>query len=257
MRNRNGREQIIYTHMNQLDRYIVSSGIRFSEFMNGLPDRPSHLLLLNHRLDHYHFNMHTKFNFVTGDHVDELIRSTVSRAKNFCWIDFQNEEFLNELTDQELAELLYLSHMKHHLRPPFYRRLGNQFAYLSCDQDLFNKIYYRKWSQFYTMFGSVVAGRISPKRSRNLFARWKNRTIPPVPAEVMHSFHELLGEGVAFSLEEVTDDRQQIAIPLWVIGDFNDVDEMYDEYDLLSRQKPHGELIYDRKISEWGSNIYL
>ncbi len=157
-----------------------------------------------------------------------------------------------------MAELLYLSHKKLHLhRPPFYRRLGNQYAYLSCENASFNKVYYRKWSQFIRWIGSVVAQRVNPKRSRGLFARWKNRSVPPVPAEVMHAFHEMLGEGIAFSLEEVTDDRQQLAIPLWVIGGFNDVEEMENEFALLSQQKPHGELVYDRKMGEWEAAIYI
>ena len=40
---------------------------------------------------------------------------------DFCWIDFEEEEALNELPSQAIAELLYLGHLKEHLKLPFYK----------------------------------------------------------------------------------------------------------------------------------------
>ena len=251
LKNHTAGRNIIYIHMNHTARYILSSGIQFPDFMKGIPIKPSNLLLLKHKFEDGYFNMHTRLNFVTGENIEQLLEDEVFRYGEFCWADFSDEEGLNELTGQELAELLYLGHIKSPLRPPFYRMLGNQFVYLTGEDGTFNKIYYKKWEHFFSMIGVVISHRVSPGKERTLFGRRKYRQAPFVPAEVMQLLSGQMREGVIFSIDKMAGDRLKIEIPIWVVGDFLDMDEMYEVYMEQSRRAPDGRLVLDRKAGEW------
>lgn len=251
MKNQAAGRNIIYIHMNHTARYILSSGIQFPDFMKGIPVKPSNLLLLNHRFEDGYYNMHTRLNFVTSENVEQLVEDEVFRYGEFCWIDFSDEEDLNELTSQELAELLYLSHIKSPLKPPFYRMLGNKFVYLTEEDGIFNKIYYKKWEHFFSMIGVVISHRVSPGRERALFGRRKFRPTPFVPADIMQLLSVQMREGLVFSFEKTAADRLKIEVPVWTVGDFMDMDEMFEEYKEQSRRTPEAKLVLDRKSGEW------
>ncbi|MBA5770603.1 hypothetical protein H3285_29620, partial [Escherichia coli] len=68
-----------------------------------------------------------------------------------CWIDFEDVELLNQLTPQEVAEMLYLAHTRRHLRSPFYYKLQNNFVYLTREDGRYNKVYYRNLNHFYML----------------------------------------------------------------------------------------------------------
>lgn len=256
MRNHSGGKNLIYVHMNYTHKYVLSYGIEFPEFMDSIPFKPANLLLLKHKFEDGYFNMHTLLHYASEEGIQQLMNDHVDRYGDFCWIDFTDEDDLNEMESQSLAELLYLSHMKAPLRPPFYRILGNQYAYLTQEDGFFNRTYYKHWEHFYGMLGGVLSTKISPKRERSFFGRLRSRSIPPVPLEVLQVYTDFMCEGLAFSLEKVTVDRQRAVIPIWVIGDFQDMDEMVEEFEVRSRRAPAGRLVLDRRNSEWQAIIY-
>lgn len=251
LKNQASRKNIIYIHMNHTARYILSSGIQFPDFMKGIPVKPANLLLLRHKFEDGYYNMHTRLNFITSENVEQLAGDEVFRYGDFCWVDFSDEEDLNELTGQELAELLYLSHIKSPLRPPFYRILGNQFVYLTEEDGNFNKTYYKNWEHFFSMAGVVISNRVSSGREKNLFGRRKYRPAPFVPADILQMLSMQMREGVVFSFEKMTVDRLKIEVPLWTVGDLMDTDEMLEEYMKQSRREPDGKIVLDRKAGEW------
>lgn len=183
MRNHSGGKNVIYVHMNYTHKYVLSYGIEFPEFMDSIPFKPANLLLLKHKFEDGYFNMHTLLHYASEDSIQQLMNDHVDRYGDFCWIDFTDEDDLNEMESQSLAELLYLSHMKAPLRPPFYRILGNQYAYLTQEDGFFNRTYYKHWEHFYGMLGGVLSTKVSPKRERSfledcgadpfLRSRWK------------------------------------------------------------------------------------
>jgi hypothetical protein len=224
--------------------------------MNSVPFKPANLLLLKHKFDDGYFNMHTLLHYASAEIIPQLVDDDVFRYGDFCWVDFSDEEDLDEMEGQSLAELLYLSHAKSPLRPPFYRILGNQYAYLAQEDGYFNKTYYKHWEHFYGMLGDVLSSKINPKRERSLFGKWRSKAIPPVPNEVLQPYSYFMREGVVFSLEKAALDRQRAVIPIWVTGDFRDMDEMLEEYEVRSKRAPEGRLVLDRRNSEWQAIIY-
>ena len=110
---------LVYVHLNQADQYVLSYGIEFAEFAAAFSGSLNHLLLLKHRFEDADFNMHTLLEYCPEERINNLAAEDVYGYGDFCWIDFSEEDLLNELTGQEIAELLYLGHQKQHLKYAF------------------------------------------------------------------------------------------------------------------------------------------
>lgn len=248
----NGLRDLIYVHLNESDHYVLTYGIEFAEFAQSLSDLFNNFLLLKHRFDDTDFNMHTLHEYIPNDRIHKLIQDNVYDYGDFCWIDFEELEGLNELPGQELAELLYLGHLKDHLKIPFNSHLRNRFAYLAHDDGWWNKVYYKNMMDFYRMLGDVLAGKLTDKKlEKNLLGLRKKRTYPSIPLETLINMKSMMKEGLLFSVRDTVQSRTGIEIPIWVIGDFNNMDDMYDEYEKLAKAKCDMKLVFDKKTREW------
>lgn len=59
-------------------------------------------------------------------------------------------------------------------------------------------------------------------------------------------------EGMVLSIQKASQNRMRIEIPIWVIGDFANMDDMYEEYEKRSKQgNVDGKLVYDKRTKEW------
>lgn len=234
----------------------MSYGIEFDEFAAAFSDSLNHLLLLKHRFDDTEFNMHTLLEYCPEDRVKKLAGEDVYGYGDFCWIDFIEEEVLNELTGQEIAELLYLGHLKQHLKLPFYNKLGNRFVYLAHDDGWFNKIYYRSFKDFFHLLSEAISGKVSKlKLEKSLLGLRKKRTYPSVNKEILLSLTPFMKEGICISMKDADQQRTKIEIPIWVIGDFANMDDMYEEYEIISKEPYHAKIIFDKKTKEWKLNV--
>ena len=247
---------LIYIHLNQTDQYVLSYGIEFEEFVSAFSGTLNNLLLLKHRFDGSDLNMHTLLQFCPQERIHKLAAEDVNGYGNFCWIDFLEEELLNELTGQEIAELLYLGHQKHHLKTPFYNKLGNRFVYLAHDDGWYNKVYYRSFKDFFQLLSEVIADKLSElKPEKTLLGIRKKRIYPQVNKEILLSLTPFIKEGICISLKDAEHQRGRIEIPIWVIGDFDNMDDMYDEYRQISKRPYHAKMIFDKKTKEWKLNV--
>lgn len=250
LKNRVANRGVIYVHMNVVDHYVLSYGIEFHEFCQAFPSMQN-LLLLNHKFNDGNFNLHTLLEYVDSETIKKISEDDVYSYGDFCWVDFEDEEDLNRLDGQEIAELLYLSHIKTHLRLPFYRKLNNRFAYLSHDDGWFNKTYYRSFDDFYITLSESISSKLNEKGEKTLFGWKKKREIPLIPVEILYPFIEDMKEGMVISIEKAVHSRTSVEIPIWVIGDYYDMDEMYEVYEGLDSRLLDGKIVFDRKAKEW------
>ncbi|MDQ0273244.1 hypothetical protein [Cytobacillus purgationiresistens] len=244
---------LIYILLNEQDQYVISYGIEFTEFTYSLSDSMNNLLLLKHHFEEGDINMHTMFEYVSRDDLKKLAEDDVYGYGDFCWIDFEEEESLNELPGQVIAELLYLGHTKEHLRKPFYNYIRNRFVYLAHDDGWFNKVFYRDFNDFYQMLGDVIPGKLEQmKVEKSLLGLKKKKSYPAVPKDLLLSLKKLMKEGMVISLNNCEHTRSRISIPLWTIGDFANMDDMYEEFEVTSAQNQcEAKLILDKKTKEW------
>lgn len=247
---------LIYVHLNQADQYVLSYGIEFNEFAAAFSGSLNQLLLLKHRFDDADFNMHTLLEYCPEDRISKLAEEDVYSYGDFCWIDFIEEEVLNELSGQELAELLYLGHQKQHLKLPFYNKLGNRFVYLAHDDGWYNKIYYRSFKDFFHLLSEALASKLGElKPEKSLLGLRKKRSYPPVNKEILLSLTPFIKEGICISLRDTDHQRNRIDIPIWVMGDFSDMDDMVEEYETMSTKPYHAKISFDKKTKEWKLSV--
>lgn len=243
---------ILYMHVQASERFVITSGMSFSEFASSLEYRLNHVLLLKHGYDETEFNLNVSLDYVVKENVAKLVEKDVRPFGDFCWVDFKEETSLDELNGTELAELLYLGHMKHHLKQPFFSKLHNQFVYLAKDDEWFSKIYYRSIATYYKMLGNLLSIKFEEvKTERNWFGFRKKRGLPPVPVDVLANLSAMLSEGLVFSFKNAVQTRTKIEIPVWVIGDFTNMDEMLDSYYEARTQTPDAYVTYQGKVGEW------
>lgn len=243
---------IIYIHINEREQYTITYGIEFVEFAQTLLEKLNNLLLLKHNFDDGEFNMHTLHEFVPKERLNKLMADDVYGYGNFCWIDFEEEEALNELPSQAIAELLYLGHLKEHLKLPFYNHLSNRYVYLAHDDGWFNKTYYRDFSDLYQMLGEVIPEKMSQtKIEKTLLGLKKKRTYPSISNDILRLLKPLMREGALISIKDIDQNRMRIEIPIWSIGDFSNMDDMYEEYETIVKEPCDAKLVFDKKTREW------
>ncbi|MBP2242421.1 hypothetical protein J2Z40_002995 [Cytobacillus eiseniae] len=251
-RKNQGIRDIIYLHINEREHYTITYGIEFFEFTQALFDTINHLLLLKHQFEDGDFNMHTLHEFVPNDKLEKVMNENVYGYGNFCWIDFEEEEALNELPSQAIAELLYLGHLKEHLKLPFYNHLSNRYVYLAHDDGWFNKTYYRDFNDLYRMLGEVIPVKMGQtKVEKSLLGLKKKRTYPNIASEILRHLKPLMKEGILISIKDIEQNRARMEIPIWVIGDFSDMDDMYEEYKNIVNDPCEAKLVFDKKSREW------
>lgn len=243
---------LIYLHLHQNERYVISYGIEFFEFARSQFEIMQNLLLLKHAFDDGEFNVHTLLEYVPFEKLSKIIEDDVYGYGDFCWIDFDEEEGLNQLSDQNLAELLFLGHHKHHLKSPFYNQMNNRFVYLAHDDGWFNKTYYRNLNDFYNMLGDVLSYKMSKLRlEKSLLGMTKKRVYPSVDKAILLAMKDLMREGIVLSFKKIVQTRGTIEIPIWIVGDYANMDDMHEEYELQARSKSDATLIFDKKTREW------
>jgi hypothetical protein len=243
---------LVYVHMNENSQYVISYGVDFAEFSQSLPRSLNNLLLLKHRFDEGEFNHHTMLEFVTREKIEKLAADKIYEYGDFCWIDFEETDGLDELSGQEIAELLFLGHQKQHLKMPFYNKLGNRYAYLSRYDGWFSKTYYRHLNDFYRMLGTAIVIKLGDlKPEKTLIGFRKKRTYPSINIDIILSLSKFMREGTVFSLRNLVQNRNRIEIPIWVIGDFDSMDDMFEEFEQMKREKCDARLIFEKRTKEW------
>ena len=247
---------VVYVHINEKERFVLTYGIEFREFYKVLFDTLSSLLLLKHQYDDVEFNSHTQFEYVLQSNLAKLSSDDVYGYGDFVWIDFDETDTLDVLDGLAIAELLYLGHKKEPLRNPFFQTLNNQYVYLAHDDGWFNKTYYRNMDSFYRLFSEVMAGKATGlKTEKALLGMKKKRLYPSIPLDIVSELKRFMREGMVISIQRAYQNRSKLEIPIWVLGDFDNMDDMYEEYEKNRKQKMDAKLTFDKKTKEWQITI--
>ena len=243
---------LVYIVVNSRDRYVLSSGYHFADFVHCLQEPLNNLLLLKHQYKNPAFHYVTQMDYVPKEQLNDLLQSEAYKSGHFCWVDFEDIFNLDTIEGQELAELLYLGHIKRHLTPPFYQELNNNFAYLTEQDGVLNRTYYKNWNDFYAVLGGVLVKKLAAVRTeRSWLPFQKKKSYPRVPETILHQLSTVLTEGVVFSFTEAKIERNAAEIPFWVIGDFDEVDDMVESFYKEAKKSATGRLVFDKRQKEW------
>ncbi|ODJ58227.1 hypothetical protein [Brochothrix thermosphacta] len=243
----------VYLYLDTVTNSVISRGITFPEFIDGIGKKrlPSALLLLDKKYDTVNYNQHTNFGFI--DDTEKMKQRAIvleKQTQNFSWLDFEEIDMLNQLTGQEIAEILYLAHRGTHLRSPFYYKLQNEYAYLSLDEGERTKVYYRDITRFYDMIANVITDRISVLiHKKTLFGKLRKKSIVGLPVTLLRSLKLLLKEGCVLSFDQLERTKTEIRLPIANSDEENDENITLDDNE--NEIVPKAWIVYSIKNNEW------
>jgi hypothetical protein len=187
------------------DDCIHLGGVDFQEFARVF--MPATLVCLRH--GHTTGKVHTETGLSTVLS-QEYPALCPDDSGNLDVLDAESTEALDRLTPQDVAEMLYLSHLKRPIRSPFLDNLNNRFAFLSHDDGWYCKVYFKDPKVF---FGAV------PHLIENKLQDLGVQCGSDDSKSDCGRFQRLSSEGLHFDLTAVRRSGEgRVEIPVFVFG---------------------------------------
>ena len=226
----------LYVHMNDVEHFVIYSGLTLKGFMASV-EPVKNILLLKHAYENGSFNMHTQFDFVTSEDMRDFIKKESDLKQDLCWVDFTAEKNVNALTPLEQAELLYLGHKREPLASPFFSKLQNRYAFYSSVADKMTKIYYRFMGDSEVLVSNFFNQMIREKEGVGSFWRRKHKNnSPTIDPSTLRVFRPYAKEGVLLSLYKLDKPNDHYGIEVRVLSDYDYPDEVWDDLDEILKQ---------------------
>jgi len=148
------KPESIYIRLDLQGKYLVCNQVNPNFFISCFGDVISNMLLLEHDCSFTNFHPHTHFEYILKKEI-KILQNTPSEFGTFCWVDFQSALDLNEISQLEIAELLYFRHFGFPLYSPFCKAINNRFAYWGHDDGWYTRVYFREQNDISRMIGSI------------------------------------------------------------------------------------------------------
>lgn len=232
----------LFIHMNDVDHFVIYSGLSLKQFVNAVDPIPN-LLLLKHSYEEGSFNMHTQFDFVSLEDLNDFVKKSADSNLDLCWVDFANEKGLNQLTPTEQAELLYISHKKEPIHSAFFSKLQNRYVYYSSENDKLTKVYFRYLNDSEFLVSNLFNQLIKEKEINGSFWRRKSKdAIPALDPVVLKAYRPFAKEGALLSLYKMEKPNNSYGIEIRTLSDYDYPDEVWDDLYVILKQN-YDELI--------------
>ncbi len=181
------------------------------------------------------------------------------------FLDYWETDALTKLTEEDIKNILYLSHMWQPIDSPFFEVLKNRFTYLAHDDDWYCKLYIRNPNEFLDIVAKKIekyveqevntkGKRKDKKNFRNkdriIFLKTSGSEIPEINSQIKQRIFEKWREGLYIDLSDMRIAANKIIIKTYIIGNFNDMDEMFNN---IEQHKQHAAQRHEICLSkkEW------
>ncbi|PWI24961.1 hypothetical protein DEX24_10825 [Kurthia sibirica] len=241
MRNADDFIKHLYVHMNELNQFVIFSGLTFQEFVSSVDQLENLLLLKNdNENEDGSFNMHTRLAFVEESDLTKFSKVMSDKKGDLCWIDFSEEKKLNLLTPQEQAELLYIGHKNEPIRTPFYHQLQNRFVYLEKKDDRVTKVYFRELNDVnelvMTYFNNIVQAK---ERAASFWRRKPTSSTLAFNFKNYDEVREIFNDGVLLSVYRVEKPKVSYMLELRDVPEINFPEEIWDDLNTILKRQPN------------------
>ena len=226
----------LYLHMNEVDHFVLFSGLTTKQLLDSL-EQPSNLLLLKHKFEDGSFNIHTQFDFVEIADLPVFKKSLEGKADDISFIDFNDERYVSQLTPSEQAELLYFAHKKEPLSNPFSTKLQNRYLYyFDADQNEI-KVYFRFLADCEIIVSNLVNKLVRDKENTGGFWRKRKKNqAPTLDSLTLKALRPLMAEGVLLSLYKLDKPSATYGIELRMLSDVGFSDEVWSDLEDILKQ---------------------
>lgn len=204
----------IYVKANATDSSVVFSGITFAEFEKYLVKPIDNIMSLSGGSSC--ISWQTEFErrlelFEGRELVKSLTRENLYALGDFCFVDYGKPSAPQELSEQQIAELLYLGHMIKPLHSPFFEPLENRFAYLAHDDGWYCKLYCRDVSEFLPVLcRKIAAGKKTP-----------------FSADAQQGLRQIAENGLLIDLKEDSGPM----VKVYTVGEYENMDDVLNDWE--------------------------
>ncbi|MDF2675669.1 MAG: hypothetical protein K0R09_3941 [Clostridiales bacterium] len=208
-----------YLKLNADTNNIISSGLSFNEFVNGIIDKPTNMLILSGHPKECHWHDDLHLDYITNDQLDSFYNEKVYDYGDFCWVDFDNVESLNSITKTQLAELLYLNHKQEVMNTFQFDNLKNKYVYIAHDDKHWVSIYMKNIKSYMHVVEHKLITELKGRR----------KSIAPFPTEIIDKLYNLSLEGLIFDFEKSSDSF----VTVYPMKDVDIIDDIHKKLDRM------------------------
>lgn len=216
------KRHLIYICGNLSKKELVYTGIDFHDFITGIKQPIHNLILLKGEYskglwcDKYNFEL-----IVGAENIKKFSNEDIYQFGDFGFVDYLEDDAPNKLSAQEVAELLYLSHVHRPVNSPFFDVLSNRFVYIAHDDGFYCKLICKDVLDFV----DVIANKI--------------QKVAPIcistGIELNEFFLSSVEQGMFFDLDEIQVKSSGFQFPVYLIGRIDNMDTFYHSYDELAK----------------------
>jgi len=204
----------IYININLENEEIIYSGITFIEFIKYLNQPLQNIILL--KADYMGNKCEHNFEILEGtERIAKLFDEDIYNYGDFCFIDYQEKNVVSNLSEQNVAELLYIAHMFKPLESPFIDMLQNRFVYLAHDDGFYCKLFCKDMNDFMVVLCKKIFGLKIYDIQNTIFAK----------------LIELSSSGIIIDLDEMQKDDSNIKI--YTIGKYSNMDIVLNNFEKM------------------------
>ena len=210
------KRTLVYVNADNQSHEFIYTGIEFCEFLSYLQNPIKNILLL--KADYMGNNYQKNFELVEGEESINLLKQEdVYNYGDFCFIDYSLSEKVNQLKDEQVAEVLYMAHMYKPLKSPFFEVLDNRFSYLAHDDGWFCKLYCREVDDFL----DVLNGKIV-----SLTTSITKKDVNNLDVDIQRELLQFSEKGLLLDFEEMKSDNDEISVNVYSVGKYEDMDKV-------------------------------
>jgi len=240
-RNKMRKNWFLYIKINETDKYIISTGISFNDFINGIDVRPTNILVLKGCPIVCERSSELDLDYITQGQMEAFYQEKVYHYGDFCWIDFLDVRALQGISKEGLAQLLYLAHKKEPWNDVVIRDLENRYAYLSHDDDYWVKIYMENPRSYM----NVVEQKIIVELKRH------KKEIAIMSAEISEKLYEIFKQGAIIDFEKSAGK----GVRIYPAIELENFDEMYRKLEKIRSQNRGICLEYNTISKQWSIDL--
>ena len=235
---------MIYVNANNKEQKLIYSGITFSDFMEYSQAFIKNIILLK---GNFLGNKHLKnFEVMEGEeYIANLKKEDIYSYGDFCFVDYSLSDCIYQLTNEQVAELLFMAHMYKPLKSPFFKVLSNQFAYLAHDDGYICILYLQNMESFLGVLNSKIISAIK---------HITKREVKSFDISILKDLMELAEEGLLIDLNEIKK-KGNISVNAYVVGEYSDMNKVFLEKNKLKENaQTKKKLIYTN--GKWNEEVF-
>ncbi len=217
-----------YIRIYEEEHRLTAIGPEFSEFYAAIPHKPPNLLILDGCPMWNAFERHDGLNLdiIPGAQMQHFVDTEdIYNYGNFCWVDYAQEESLDRVTEEELAELLYFRYRCKPLHDYHVGSLGNRYAYYTHDDGYFASIYMDRPADYCAVIERLI----------RTHTQGRLRSMAPLPPEILDRLYGMAQKGLLLDLERAFTGGPYPGIHAYCLAsaDIYSADDLHERLDRL------------------------